>query len=89
MLTRTTLRAPAPMTDDEQLERLTERFERRLSEELGKFRLEVRDESGKTRLQIAELRSEMIDRDMNLLKWLLGLFAAQTAALGALMAAFR
>jgi hypothetical protein len=88
VLTRTTLQAPAPMTDDEQLERLTDRFERRLSEELGKFRLEVRDECGKTRLQIAELRSE-IGRDMLLLKWLLGLFAAQTAALGALMAAFR
>jgi hypothetical protein len=89
MLTRTTLLAPAPMTDDERLERLTERFERRLSEELGKFRLEVRDEFGKTRVHLADLRAEMIDRDMTLLKWLLGLFAAQTAALGALMAAFR
>ena len=86
----------APMTDDDRLERLTERFERRLSEELGAFRLEVREEFGNVReefgnvrVQISELRAEVIDRDMSLLKWLLGLFVAQTAALGALMAVFR
>ena len=95
--------ALAPMTDDDRLEILAERFERRLSEELGAFRLEVREEFGnvreefgsvreefgKVRVQISELRAEVIDRDMSLLKWLLGLFVAQTAALGALMAAFR
>lgn len=92
--------ALAPMTDDDRLERLTERFERRLSEELGAFRLEVREELGafrlevreefgKVRVQISDLRAEVIDRDMSLLKWLLGLFVAQTAALGALMAVFR
>jgi hypothetical protein len=84
------------MTDDDRLERLAERCERRLSEELGAFRLEVREEFGtvreefgKMRVQVAELRAEVIDRDMSLLKWLLGLFVAQTAALGALMAVFR
>jgi hypothetical protein len=41
------------------------------------------------RLETAELRAEMIDRNFNLLKWLLGFFAAQTAALAALMALFR
>jgi hypothetical protein len=66
------------MTNDEQLERLAERVEVRLIEE-----------SGKTRLQIAELRTETIDRDMTQLKWLVGLFVAQTAALGALLAVFR
>ena len=81
--------ALAPMTDDDRLERLTERFERRLSEELGAFRLEVREEFGKVRVQISDLRAEEIDRDMSLLKWLLGLFVSQTAALGALMAVFR
>jgi archaellum component FlaC len=78
----------APMTDDERLERLDERVER-ISEQLGSFRLEVREEFGKTRVQIAELRAEVIDRDTTQLKWLLGLFVAQTAALGALMAVFR
>jgi hypothetical protein len=76
------------MTDDERLGRLEERVER-IGEQLSMLREELRDEFGKTRVQVAELRSEVIDRDMNLLKWLLGLFVAQTAALGALMAAFR
>ena len=102
--------ALAPMTDDDRLEKLTERSERlskelgafrlemreelgafrlEMREDLGAFRLEVREEFGKVRVQAAELRAEVIDRDMSLLKWLLGLFVAQTAALGALMAVFR
>ena len=67
-----------------------------VSEQLGKFRSEVREEFGgvreefgKVRVQISDLRAEVIDRDRSLLKWLLGLFVAQTAALGALMAVFR
>jgi hypothetical protein len=54
-----------------------ERFERRLGEECGQLRLEI-----------VNLRSEMIDRSSDLLRWLLAFFVAQTAALGALMAAF-
>ena len=81
-------RALATMTDDERFTRLEDRVER-IGEQLSMFREELRDEFGKTRVQIAELRADVIDRDMNLLKWLLGLFVAQTAALGALMAAFR
>ena len=80
--------ALAPMTDDDRLDRLDERVER-ISEQLGAFRLEVREEFGKTRVQIAELRGEVIDRGMTQLKWLVGLFVAQTAALGTLMAVFR
>lgn len=53
-----------------------------LKEDVGTLRAEVR-------VHHSELRAEMIDRDSNLLKWLLGFFVAQTAALGALMAAFR
>ena len=55
-----------------------ERLERRLSEECGELRVDV-----------GTLRSEIAERNFDLLKWLVGLFVAQTAALGALMAAFR
>ena len=55
-----------------------ERLERRISEECGAVRLDVKD-----------LRAEMIDRQANMLRWLLGFFVAQTAALGALLAALR
>ena len=66
------------MTDDDQTRFATERFERRLVEEIGGVRLEV-----------SALRAEMIDRSSDQLKWLLALFVAQTAALAALMALFR
>lgn len=96
MFSRSALRALEPMHDDEQFERLADRIERRLTdverrltEEVGKVRLEMTEEFGKVRLETAELRAEMIDRNFNLLKWLLGFFAAQTAALAALMALFR
>ena len=55
-----------------------ERLERRLHEECGQLRVEL-----------VNLRTEMVDRSFDLLKWLLAFFVAQTAALGALMAAFR
>jgi hypothetical protein len=55
-----------------------ERLERRISEECGAVRLDVND-----------LRADMIDRQANMLRWLLGFFVAQTAALGALLAALR
>jgi hypothetical protein len=41
------------------------------------------------RLDIATLRTGVVDRGSDLLKWLLAFFVAQTAALGALMAIFR
>jgi hypothetical protein len=96
MFSRSALRAPEPMNDDERFDRLERKMEtierrltERLAEEIGKLRLEMRDEFGKVRLETAGLRAEMIDRNFNLLKWLLGFFAAQTAALAALMALFR
>ena len=103
MFSRSALRALEPMHDDEQFERLAERIEqrltgieqrltgieRRVTEEAGKLRLEMAEGFGKARVETAELCAEMIDRNFNLLKWLLGFFAAQTAALGALLALFR
>lgn len=79
MNTRGGLRTVDLMTDDAELSVVTmERFERRLGEECGQLRLEV-----------INLRAEMIDRSSDLLKWLLAFFVAQTAALATLMAVFR
>jgi hypothetical protein len=99
MFSRSALRALAPMHDDDKFERLEQRIERltdeisqlrlEMRDESGKLRLDMRDEFGKVRVETAGLRAEMIDRNVNLLKWLLGFFAAQTAALAALLALFR
>jgi hypothetical protein len=64
--------------DDVEISVVTlERLERRLGDECGQLRVEL-----------GGLRAEMADRSFDLLKWLVGLFVAQTAALGALMKAF-
>jgi hypothetical protein len=55
-----------------------ERLERRLGDECGQLRVEL-----------GTLRTKIADRSFDMLKWLIGLFVAQTAALGALMSAFR
>ena len=80
MAGRTALRVVTRMTDD-QLDKLAERVEYIVGQ-IGVMWTDVR-------VQIADLRTEMVDRDANLLKSLLGFFVAQTAALGALMALFR
>jgi hypothetical protein len=70
---------PVDLIDNEEINVVTlERLERRLSEV-----------SGEVRVDIANLRTEMVDRSASLLKWLLMFFVAQTAALGTLMALFR
>jgi hypothetical protein len=67
------------MTEDVEVQVVTlERLERRLGEECGQLRLDI-----------ATLRADMVDRSGEMLKWLLGFFVAQTAALAALMAVFR
>lgn len=79
MAVRNAFRAADLISDDDELNVVTmERFERRLGEECGQLRLEI-----------VNLRSEVIDRSADLLKWLLAFFVAQTAALAALMAVFR
>lgn len=60
----------------------TERFARRLAEETGKLRVEMAQGFG-------SVRTEMADRNAELLKWLLVFFAAQTAALAALLTFFK
>lgn len=85
MLSGSALRVVEPMTDDEQMTLMTERFERRLGEECGKLRTEI----GGVRTDLVGLRAELIDRNAELLKWLLAFFVGQTAALAGLMALFR
>ena len=70
---------PIDLLDEEEVNVVTlERLERRLSEETGAVRLDIKD-----------LRAEMFDRNASLLRWLLGIFVAQTSAIAALMAVFR
>ena len=79
MAVRNAFRVADLINEEDELNVVTmERFERRLGEECGQLRLEI-----------VNLRSEVIDRSADLLKWLLAFFVAQTAALAALMALFR
>lgn len=79
MAVRNAFRAADLINEEDELNVVTmERFERRLGVECGQLRLEI-----------VNLRSEVIDRSADLLKWLLAFFVAQTAALAALMAVFR
>jgi hypothetical protein len=79
MIIRGALRGPDVMADESDVNVVTaDYFERRLGEECGRLRVEI-----------INLRAEMIDRSGDLLKWLLAFFVAQTAAIGALMTALR
>jgi hypothetical protein len=79
MTLRSGLRPVDVLTDESEMNVVTlERLERRLTEECGQLRLDI-----------VNLRTEMVDRSYELLKWLLAFFVAQTAALAALMAVFR
>lgn len=72
---------------------VTDRFERRLTEESSRLRVDMATEFGKVRTEMADgfgkLRAEMIDRNAELLKWGLVFGATQTAALAAVMALLR
>ena len=85
MTVRGNLKAVDLVEDDEFNVVTMERLERRLTEESTALRLEVKDVRG----DIKDLRSEMIDRQASMLRWLLGFFVAQTAALGALLSVLR
>ena len=79
MVSRNAFRTVDLISDEDEVSVVTlERLERRLGEECGQLRLEI-----------VNLRSEVIDRGADLAKWLLAFFVAQTAALAALMAVFR
>jgi hypothetical protein len=60
----------------------TERFERRMAEENGKLRVEMANGFG-------SIRAEMIDRNAQLLRWMLVFNMTQVAAISALFALYR
>jgi hypothetical protein len=83
-------------SDNDVIVIVTERFERRLTEETSALRMEssaLRVEMatgfGEVRTQIAQLRAEMIDRNSELLKWGLVFGVGQTAAIATLLALLR
>ncbi|MBY0496248.1 MAG: hypothetical protein K2Y23_18735 [Cyanobacteria bacterium] len=75
------------------LEIARERFERRLTDECGKLRVEMTAGFGGVRTLLATelggLRAEMIHRNGELLKWVLLFLVAQLTAIAALLALFR
>ena len=73
------------MNDDERVELMTERYERRLSEESGKTRGEIAAVRG----AVLDLRAEMIDRHGELLKWMLGFLLIGVTAVATLIALYR
>lgn len=76
-------------SDNDVIVIVTERFERRLSEESSQLRVEMATGSDEVRTQIAHLRAEMIDRNADLLKWGLVFGVAQTAAIAGIVALLR
>ena len=79
--------------DDQTLEIATGRFERRLAEECGKLRVDMAEGFGAVQAQITGqvggLRAEMIERNSELLKWMLVFLVAHVTAIAALFALFR
>lgn len=61
---------------------VTERFERRLAEENGKLRVEMANGFG-------GLRAEMVERNAELLKWILIVGVTQSAAIVGLIKLWR
>lgn len=68
--------------DEHVLQIAVDRFERRMAEENGKLRVEMANSFG-------VLRADMIDRNHELLKWMLIFLATQLAATAALLALLR
>jgi hypothetical protein len=75
--------------DEHVLQTATDRFERRLAEEIGAVRVDMAKGFGELRADMSGLRAEMIERNHELLKWALVFWATQIAAVAALLALFR
>lgn len=90
--------------DNDVIAIVTERFERRLSDESGKVRVEMATEFGTIRVEMAtelgkmraemaagfgSLRAEMSDRNAELLKWGLLFGVTQTAAIAGIVVLLR
>jgi hypothetical protein len=74
------------------LEFVEEKFERRLTEEISGVRSELREEISGLRVElreeIAEVRVEMHKNHATLLRWMIGFWATQIAAIIGLLIAF-
>lgn len=68
-------------SDNDVIVFVTERFERRLTEESSQLRIEMAQGFGELRTEIAKLRGEMNDRNADLLKWALVFGVTQTATI--------
>ncbi len=68
------------------LEIATERFERRLSEEIGAVRVEMANGFAAIRQEMATIRQEMAAMRFDLLKWPFLFWIGQVATLGGLIA---
>lgn len=81
---RSATRALSNMTnsDNDIVAIVTERFERRLAEENGKLRVEMAHGFG-------SLRTEMVERNADLLKWILVFGVTQTATIAGLIRLWR
>ena len=75
--------------DEEILERVTDRIERRLSEECGKLRVESATLRADMNKGFGDLRSEMIERNAELVKWNAAFWVAQLAAMAGLLVLIR
>ncbi len=106
MYARHARRAEVVMADDtsDAILVVTDRFERRLTEEVGKVRVDMATEFGKVRVDMASefgkvrqemaegfgaLRVEMMERNHDLLKWILIFGVTQTAAIVGLIKLWR
>lgn len=79
--------------DDEIIEVVTEKFERRLAEECGALRVDMQQGFGAIRVEMHQgfgaLRVEMADRNAELMKWALVFGTTQTAAIAGIVALLR
>ena len=89
MAGRAALGAVTMTEHDDDIEIVTERFERRLSEECGTLRVEIVTLRADTREGFGSVRTEIVERNAELLKWGLMFAVTQTGVLLAFIALFR
>ena len=82
---RGALRKEEPVRDDDRLDVMAERFERRLSEESARTRAEI----ATVRVEVAGMRGEMSDRHAELLKWMLGFVLVLVTGIAGVVTLFR
>ena len=85
---------------DDLLSAATDRFERRLAEEIGQLRVDMVEQGSDLRLEVSKLRSDMNEqfgsmkadaaaRHVELLKWALVFWVGQAASVAAIIRVLR